>query len=134
MTFGFFDLLSMSFDFELGLGPSQIKIFLSQLISFWGFFRFLISLEVIQWYILIVQIIKKQNGGQNQDGRQAWIFHSSVNFYEYQLKLGGWKERPMKKIIVEVIFFFKLQNDGFNQDGVSSHGFCFWLSNSHFEM
>jgi hypothetical protein len=40
----------------------------------------------------------KQNDGQNQDGRQAWIFHSSFNFYEYQLKLGIWKKRPIKKI------------------------------------
>jgi hypothetical protein len=47
---------------------------------------------------LVVQIIKKkleqkkQNGEQNQNGRQASIFHNSVNFYANQLKLGIWKE------------------------------------------
>jgi hypothetical protein len=69
----------------------------------------------------------KQNDGQNQDGRQAWIFHSSFNFYAYQLKLGIWKKRPIKKNIVEVSFFSKLQN------GVSNHRFFLLaLTNSHF--
>jgi hypothetical protein len=30
---------------------------------------------------------KKQNGGENQDGRQAYIFHSLVNLNANQLKL-----------------------------------------------
>jgi hypothetical protein len=30
---------------------------------------------------------KKQNGGENQDGRQAYIFHSLVKFDANQLKL-----------------------------------------------
>jgi hypothetical protein len=51
-----------------------------------------------------INLSKKKNGGQNQDGRQASIFHSSVNFYANQLKLGFWKERPIKKI-VEVAFY-----------------------------
>jgi hypothetical protein len=62
------------------------KFFLSYFITFWVFFRSLLNLELIQWYILVVQIIKKidwskkQNGGPNQNGHQAWIFHCSVNF------------------------------------------------------
>jgi hypothetical protein len=41
---------------------------------------------------------KKQNGGQKQDGRHAWIFHSSVNFYANQSKPEIWRERLIKKI------------------------------------
>jgi hypothetical protein len=53
---------------------------------------------------LVVQIItekigaKKQNGGQNQDGRQAWIFHSSVNFYANQFKFGKFGFKSFKKM------------------------------------
>jgi hypothetical protein len=32
--------------------------------------------------------IGEKNGGRNQDGRREWIFHSAVNFYSNQLKLG----------------------------------------------
>jgi hypothetical protein len=62
------------------LNKDFLKLFF---ITFWRFFRSFLSLELIQWYMLVVQIIKKilepkkQNGGQNQDGRQAWIFHNS---------------------------------------------------------
>jgi hypothetical protein len=48
---------------------------------------------------------QKQNGGQNQDGRQSEIFHSSDNFYANQLKLGIWKESLKNKSVEE--FFFK---------------------------
>jgi hypothetical protein len=86
---------------ELGLRPSEIKIFFIIVLHFLRIFRSLLSLKLIQWYILVVHIIKKRkiinwskkkNGGQNQDGRQAWIFHDSVNFYANQLKLWIWKE------------------------------------------
>jgi hypothetical protein len=46
---------------------------------------------------LVVQI-NKQNGGLNEDGLQALIFYSQVNFYANQLKLGIWKERLHFKI------------------------------------
>jgi hypothetical protein len=87
----FFDSWSISSEIELGLGPSQINICFIIFHTFWGFFRSLLSFELIQWYIFVVQI---QNGEQKQDGQaQAWIFYSSVNFNENQLKLGIWKER-----------------------------------------
>jgi hypothetical protein len=40
-----------------------------------------------------------QSGGQNQNGRQSLIFHSSLHFYANQLKLEAWKERLIKKIV-----------------------------------
>jgi hypothetical protein len=68
----------------------------------------LFGFELIQWCILIVQIIKKskmnkleqkkQSGGQNQNGCQAWIFYSSVNFCVNQLNLEIRKECLVKKI------------------------------------
>jgi hypothetical protein len=58
-------------------------------------FRSLLRLEMIQRYNLEVRIInknkleqrKKQNGGQNPDGRKARIIHSSVNFYANQFRI-----------------------------------------------
>jgi hypothetical protein len=35
--------------------------------------------------------------------------NSSVNFYANQLKVGIWKERPIKKNIVEVTFFLNIE-------------------------
>jgi hypothetical protein len=68
--------------------------------------------------IFLVQIIKKiiwsknnQNGGQNQDGYQAWNFHNSVNFYANQLKLGICKE-SLKNKIAWNRFLSKFQNGG----------------------
>jgi hypothetical protein len=58
----FFGLYSISSEIELGLEPSQIKILLNYISSFFeDFFQLLLSLELIQCYILVVQRIKKTN-------------------------------------------------------------------------
>jgi hypothetical protein len=64
-TFGFFNSLPISSEIELGFGASQIKFFLLYFISFWGFFRSLLSLVLIQCYILGVKIIKKNKMADN---------------------------------------------------------------------
>jgi hypothetical protein len=57
-TFGFFDLLSMSSETELRLGPPcQIEILLIIFHHFLRIFRSLLSLQLIQCYILVIQII-----------------------------------------------------------------------------
>jgi hypothetical protein len=48
---------------------------------------------------------KKLNGGEKQDGRQGYIFQSSVKFDANQLKLWIWRERYIKKISLKSFFF-----------------------------
>jgi hypothetical protein len=69
---------------------------------------------------------KKQNDRQNQDGRQAGIFQSSVNIYDKSIEtwdLG-------RKKYCRSNFFSKLQKGGLNQDGVSNH-YVFLLALTH---
>jgi hypothetical protein len=76
-TFGFFDLCSISSEIELGLGHFQIKIFLNMFNHFSRHFPIAIKFRVDAMIFfgssnhLKKWRVKTQNGGQNQDGRQA---------------------------------------------------------------